>query len=78
MIPVLLALFLLALLPRVQRLRTRLGLVTGIILFVALAGCSGPKGPGTPKGQSTLTITCASTGSAGAVTHTATTTLTVN
>ncbi len=73
-VPLVLALMLLFLLPKTQRLRTRLGMVTAMALFIVLAGCSGPHGPRTPKGTTNLTIT----GTSGATVHTATVALTVN
>jgi hypothetical protein len=77
-IPLLLAVMLLFLLPTAKRLGTRLGMAAAMIVFIALAGCSGPAKPGTPIGAATLTITCTSNGTAGTVTHTKTVTLTVN
>lgn len=70
----LLALMLLFLMMRAQRLRTRLGMVTAMVFFIALAGCSGPRKPGTPKGTTNLTIT----GTSGALSDSATVALTVN
>jgi len=67
-VPVLLAMLLLFLLPRVQRLRMRLGMVTAMVLLLALARCGGGYN-GTPKGAATLTITGTST--TPALTHTA-------
>ena len=78
-VPLILALLLLLLLPRTQRLRLRLGMVAAMLMLVVLAGCSGPGKPITPPPtQAVITITGTSTGSAGAVTHTATVPLTVN
>jgi hypothetical protein len=73
-VPLVLALMLFFLLFTTRRHRTRLGMVTAILLLVALAGCSRQKQPGTPTGQSTLTITTTS----GSVSKTAKVTLTVN
>lgn len=73
-VPLILALMLLFLLPKTQRLRTRLGMVTAMILFIVLAGCSGPAKPHTNPGVYDLTIT----GTSGATVHTATVALTVN
>ncbi len=67
-VPLVVAGSLLFLLLFARRPRTRLGLATAMLIFAILAGCSGPKAPGTPKGTTNLTITCASTGSAGTVT----------
>ncbi len=51
---------------RTRRLQTRLGMVTAIIVLLALAGCGDDSK--VKKGTTNLTITCASTGSAGTVT----------
>jgi len=56
-VPVLLAMVLMFLLARTQQMRMRLGMVTAMVLLLALAGCGGGKNPGTPKGPATLTIT---------------------
>jgi hypothetical protein len=55
-VPILLAMLLLFLVLRTEQLRMRLGMVTTIVLLLALAGCGGGYN-GTPKGQATLTIT---------------------
>jgi hypothetical protein len=73
-IPLLLAVILLFLLPTAQRMRTRLGMVAAMVLFIAMAGCSGGKKPGTPKGTTNLTIT----GTSGSLSDSATVALTVN
>ncbi|HEV1995948.1 MAG TPA: SBBP repeat-containing protein [Candidatus Acidoferrum sp.] len=73
-VPLILALVLLFLLPRTQQLRTRFAMVTAMMLFVVLAGCSGPAKPHTPKGAATLTIT----GTSGALTHTVQVQISVN
>jgi ABC-type glycerol-3-phosphate transport system substrate-binding protein len=49
-------------LARAHQMRTRLGMVTAMVLLLVLAGCGGGgKNPGTPKGPATLTITGTST-----------------
>ena len=78
-VPLILALMLVLLLPRTQRLRLRLGMVAATLMLVVLAGCSGGLGkPIAPPTAAVITITGTSNGSAGAVTHTATVALTVN
>ena len=68
-VPLVAAGILLLLLLSARRPRMRLGLATAtLVVFAVLAGCSGQKAPGTPKGTTNLTITGASTGSAGTVT----------
>ena len=67
-VPLVMAGILLLLLLSARRPRMRLGLAAATLVFAALAGCSGNKAPGTPKGTTNLTITGASTGSAGTVT----------
>jgi hypothetical protein len=67
-VPLVLAGILLLLLLSARRPRMRLELATAMIIFAILAGCSHHKAPGTPKGTTNLTITCATTGTAGAVT----------
>lgn len=74
--PLLLALMLLFLLPRTQRLRARLVTVAAMIVLVTLAACSGLPKPHTPKGNYVLTITGTST--APALTHSVNVNLTVN
>jgi hypothetical protein len=69
-VPLMLALLLLFMLFTTTRLRTRLGMVTGILVLLVLAGCGSN---GTNKGTSTLTIT----GTSGGVTKTKTVSLTV-
>lgn len=73
-VPLVLAILLLFLLPKTQRLRTRLGMVTAMIVFIILAGCSGAPKPHTIPGTYNLTIT----GTSGTSVHTATVALTVN
>jgi hypothetical protein len=75
-VPLLVALMLLCLLPRMRRLRMRLAMATAMTFFVVLAGCSGPVKPHTPTGAYTLTITGTLHG--GATTHSATVNLAVN
>jgi ASPM-SPD-2-Hydin domain-containing protein/beta-propeller repeat-containing protein len=78
-VPLVIAGILLLLLLSARQPRMRLGLATATLIFAALAGCGSSKAPGTPKGTTNLTITCASTGSAGSVTKPAlTVALTVN
>jgi len=55
-VPVLLAMLLMFLLARTQQMRLRLGMVTAMVLLLALAGCGGGYN-GTTKGPATLTIT---------------------
>jgi len=69
-VPLVLALVLLLMLFTVTRLRTRLGMVTAILIMLALAGCAYN---GTKKGTTNLTIT----GMSGGVTKTVTVALTV-
>jgi hypothetical protein len=75
-VPLIAALLLLFFLPRSPRLRTRLGLAGALVVFLAMAGCSGPhqKTGGTPKGTSNLTVT----GTSGSLTSSATVSLTVD
>ena len=75
-VPLLLALLLLFLLPRTQRLRMRLATVAAMMVLMTLAACSGPQRPHTPKGNYVLTITGTST--APALTHSVNVNLTVN
>jgi hypothetical protein len=78
-VPLILALMLLLLIRRTQRIRLRVGMVAAMLMLVVLAGCSGGLGkPITPPTQAVITITGTSNGLAGAVTHTATVALTVN
>ena len=72
-VPLVMALIMVFLLPRTQRLRLRLGMVAAMLIFIALAGCSGSGKPGTPKGTTNLTIT----GTSGALSHSTTVALTV-
>jgi Abnormal spindle-like microcephaly-assoc'd, ASPM-SPD-2-Hydin/Beta-propeller repeat len=69
-VPLVLALVLLLMLFTTSRLRTRLGMVTAILILLALAGCGYN---GTKKGTTNLTIT----GQSGSVTKTVTVALTV-
>jgi hypothetical protein len=77
-VPLVLAMMLLFLLPRTKRLRLRVGMVAAMLMLVLLAGCSGPGQPVKPPVNATLTITGSSTGTAGAVSHTAQVALTIN
>ena len=70
-VPMLLALSLLFCLFMTRRLRTQLGMVTAMIVLLALAGCSSSK---VKKGTTNLTITASS----GGVSKTATVALTIN
>jgi hypothetical protein len=72
----LLAIMLLFLLPRTKRLRLRVGMVAAMLMLVLLAGCSGPGVK--PPVHATLTITGSSTGTAGAVSHSAQVAVTIN
>ncbi|MGB2897672.1 MAG: choice-of-anchor D domain-containing protein, partial [Candidatus Acidiferrum sp.] len=71
-VPLLLALSLLMCLFRTRRLQTRLGMVTAIIVLLALAGCGDDSK--VKKGTTNLTITASS----GGVSKTATVALTIN
>jgi hypothetical protein len=75
-VPLFFVLMLLFLLRSTQRFRTRLAMVSAIIICVTLAACSGPSGPNnnTAKGSYPLTVT----GTSGALTHNVTVTVTVN
>jgi hypothetical protein len=75
-VPLILALMLLLLVPRIKRLRLRLGMVAAMLMLIVLAGCSGANGP--PKSiPAVLTITGTSSGSAGVVVHKAMVPLTI-
>jgi hypothetical protein len=71
-VPLLLALSLLMCLFRTRRLQTRLGMVTAIIVLLALAGCG--DNSKVKKGTTNLTITASS----GGVSKTAPVALTIN
>jgi len=75
-VPVLLAMLLMFFLARTQQTRMRLGMITAMVLLLALAGCGGGKAPGTPKAPATLTITGTST--TPALTHTVMVNISVN
>ncbi len=75
-VPVLVAMLLMFFLARTQQLRMRFGMVTAMVILLALAGCGGGKAPGTPKGPATLTITGTST--TPALTHTVLVNISVN
>jgi len=71
-VPLVVAMILVCFLLATRRLRTRLGVVTAILVLMVLAGCGA--GPSTPKGNYTLTITATS----GSVSKTAQVALTVD
>jgi hypothetical protein len=73
-VPFVLALLLLFLLPKTRRLRIRLAMATAMIIFIVLAGCSGPQRPHTLTGNYALTIT----GTSGALNHSVTVNITIN
>jgi hypothetical protein len=77
-VPLILALLLLFLLPRTKRLRLRFGMVVAMLMLIVLAGCSSSGKPPITPTPAVLTITGMSNGSAGAVTHKATVTLTID
>ena len=77
-VPLIVALMLLFLLPRTKRLRLRLGMVAAMLMLIVLAGCSSSGKPPVMPTPAVLTITGTSNGSAGAVTHKATVTLTID
>jgi len=55
-VPVLLAMLLMFLMAKTRQMRMRLGMITAMVLLLALAGCGGSYN-GTTKGPTTLTIT---------------------
>ena len=76
-VPPFFVLMLLFLLRSTERLRTRLAMVSAIIICVTLAACGGPSyqnNNNTAKGSYPLTVT----GTSGALTHNVTVTVTVN
>jgi hypothetical protein len=77
-VSLILALILLFLLPKAKGHRVRLGMATAVVLLLALTGCSvKPSNTQTPI-TGNLTITGTSSGTAGSVTHSATTGVTLN
>ena len=75
-IPLMLAILLLFLLRSAQRLRTRLVMVSAMLVFVCVAGCSSRlnNNHNAAKGTSTLTVT----GTSGALSHSTTISITVD
>jgi hypothetical protein len=73
-VPFVLALLLLFLLPTARRARVRLAMGTAMILFLVLAGCSGPQKPHTATGPYALTIK----GTSGNLNHTVVVNITIN
>jgi len=76
-VPLFFVLMLLFLLRSTERLRTRLAMVSAIIICVTLAACGGPSYPNnnnTAKGSYPLKVT----GTSGALTHNVIVTVTVN
>ncbi|HYL84950.1 MAG TPA: SBBP repeat-containing protein [Candidatus Angelobacter sp.] len=75
-VPLFVALMLIFLLRSARRFRTRLAMVSAILICVMLAACSGPGAPNTntKKGAYPLTVT----GTSGALAHNTTVTITVD
>jgi hypothetical protein len=73
-VPFVLALLLLFLLPAAKKQRMRWGMVAAMLIFVALAGCSGAQAPHTATGNYNLTIT----GTSGNLNHIVMVQITIN
>jgi hypothetical protein len=73
--PLLLALTLLLLFPKVKRLRLRIGMAAGMIFLFFMAGCSGS---GVKPITGNITIQGTSAGTAGSVSHSVQVAITVD